>query len=78
MCLIKFELFYYVFEVVQLNEEIKCMWPPPGAKCEANTFDGERCLYGALSDSIRRLLKEYKRITAKAMQRDYYEHFLQT
>lgn len=49
-----------------------------GAKCEANTFDGERCLYGALSDSIRRLLKEYKRITAKTMQRDYYEQFLQT
>ncbi|XP_036389202.1 ankyrin repeat and BTB/POZ domain-containing protein 1 isoform X1 [Megalops cyprinoides] len=49
-----------------------------GAKCEANTFDGERCLYGALSDPIRRLLKEYKRITAKAMQRDYYDHFLQS
>uniref|UniRef100_A0A672PKV1 Ankyrin repeat and BTB domain containing 1 n=1 Tax=Sinocyclocheilus grahami TaxID=75366 RepID=A0A672PKV1_SINGR len=49
-----------------------------GAKCEANTFDGERCLYGALSDPIRRLLKEYKRITAKAMQRDYYDQFLQT
>ncbi|XP_012681951.1 ankyrin repeat and BTB/POZ domain-containing protein 1 isoform X2 [Clupea harengus] len=49
-----------------------------GAKCEVNTFDGERCLYGALSDPIRRLLKEYKRITAKAMQRDYYDQFLQT
>ncbi|RXN19489.1 ankyrin repeat and BTB POZ domain-containing 1 [Labeo rohita] len=49
-----------------------------GAKCEANTFDGERCLYGALSAPIRRLLKEYKRITAKAMQRDYYDQFLQT
>ncbi|KAI1892385.1 hypothetical protein AGOR_G00132820 [Albula goreensis] len=49
-----------------------------GAKCEVNTFDGERCLYGALSDPIRRLLKEYKRITAKAMQRDYYDHFLQS
>ncbi|KAJ8371899.1 hypothetical protein AAFF_G00298910 [Aldrovandia affinis] len=49
-----------------------------GAKCEVNTFDGERCLYGALSDQIRRLLKEYKRITAKAMQRDYYDHFLQS
>ncbi|KAG7252481.1 hypothetical protein CRUP_011207, partial [Coryphaenoides rupestris] len=24
-----------------------------GAKCEANTFDGERCLYGSLNDSIR-------------------------
>ncbi|XP_064309829.1 ankyrin repeat and BTB/POZ domain-containing protein 1 isoform X2 [Phalacrocorax carbo] len=48
-----------------------------GAKCEANTFDGERCLYGALSDAIRRLLKEYKQITAKCMKRDYYDVFLQ-
>ncbi|XP_043934477.1 ankyrin repeat and BTB/POZ domain-containing protein 1 [Protopterus annectens] len=48
-----------------------------GAKCEANTFDGERCLYGALSDPIRRLLKEYKQITSKRMQRDYYDDFLQ-
>ncbi|NP_001096209.1 ankyrin repeat and BTB/POZ domain-containing protein 1 [Xenopus tropicalis] len=48
-----------------------------GAKCEVNTFDGERCLYGALSDTIRRLLKEYKQITAKCMQRDYYDDFLQ-
>lgn len=48
-----------------------------GAKCEANTFDGERCLYGALSDAIRRVLKEYKQITAKCMKRDYYDVFLQ-
>ncbi|KAM6475635.1 ankyrin repeat and BTB/POZ domain-containing protein 1 isoform 6-T6 [Liasis olivaceus] len=48
-----------------------------GAKCEANTFDGERCLYGALSDTIRRVLKEYKQITAKCMKRDYYDAFLQ-
>ncbi|KAK6480602.1 ankyrin repeat and BTB/POZ domain-containing protein 1-like [Huso huso] len=48
-----------------------------GAKCEANTFDRERCLYGALSDTIRRLLKEYKQITAKGKQRDYYDDFLQ-
>ncbi|TRY64937.1 hypothetical protein DNTS_024624 [Danionella cerebrum] len=64
---------------VELN--IRDKWdstPLAGAKCEANTFDGERCLYGALSDPIRRLLKEYKRITAKAMQRDYYDQFLQT
>ncbi|XP_063797251.1 ankyrin repeat and BTB/POZ domain-containing protein 1 isoform X2 [Pseudophryne corroboree] len=48
-----------------------------GARCEVNTFDGERCLYGALSDTIRRVLKEYKQITAKCMQRDYYDDFLQ-
>ncbi|XP_056445652.1 ankyrin repeat and BTB/POZ domain-containing protein 1 [Gadus chalcogrammus] len=47
-----------------------------GAKCEANTFDGERCVYGSLKDSIRRLLKEHKCITAKTMQRDYFDYFL--
>ncbi|CAF5120228.1 unnamed protein product, partial [Rotaria sp. Silwood1] len=29
------------------------------ARCEANTFDGERCRYGALNDTIRTLLKNY-------------------
>ncbi|KAM9093967.1 ankyrin repeat and BTB/POZ domain-containing protein 1 [Sarcophilus harrisii] len=48
-----------------------------GARCEANTFDGERCLYGALSDTIRRELKDYKQITSTRMQRDYYDDFLQ-
>uniref|UniRef100_H3ATG5 Ankyrin repeat and BTB/POZ domain-containing protein 1 n=1 Tax=Latimeria chalumnae TaxID=7897 RepID=H3ATG5_LATCH len=48
-----------------------------GAKCEVNTFDGERCLYGALNDAIRRLLKEYKQITTNCMKRDYYDDFLQ-
>eukprot|EP00002_Diphylleia_rotans_P003900 TRINITY_DN12770_c0_g1_i1.p1 TRINITY_DN12770_c0_g1~~TRINITY_DN12770_c0_g1_i1.p1 ORF type:complete len:596 (-),score=103.06 TRINITY_DN12770_c0_g1_i1:181-1968(-) len=28
-----------------------------GARCEENTFDGERCLYAALTDNIRRVLK---------------------
>uniref|UniRef100_A0AAY4BCE9 BTB domain-containing protein n=1 Tax=Denticeps clupeoides TaxID=299321 RepID=A0AAY4BCE9_9TELE len=62
---------------VELNVRDKWDNVLKSAVCEANTFDGERCLYGALSDAIRRLLKEYKRITAKAMQRDYYDHFLQ-
>ncbi|XP_072454431.1 ankyrin repeat and BTB/POZ domain-containing protein 1 isoform X2 [Notamacropus eugenii] len=48
-----------------------------GARCEANTFDGERCLYGALSDTIRRELRDYKQITSTRMQRDYYDDFLQ-
>lgn len=47
-----------------------------GAKCEANTFDGERCLYGSLNESIRRLLKDYKCVGAHTMQRDDYEYFL--
>lgn len=48
-----------------------------GARCEANTFDGERCLYGALSDPIRRALRDYKQVTASCRRRDYYDDFLQ-
>ncbi|XP_033745465.1 ankyrin repeat and BTB/POZ domain-containing protein 1-like [Pecten maximus] len=47
-----------------------------GARCEANTFDGERCLYGALNDRIRNLLKRYNVISSKQMRRDLYEEFL--
>ncbi|XP_029291024.1 ankyrin repeat and BTB/POZ domain-containing protein 1 [Cottoperca gobio] len=47
-----------------------------GAKCEANTFDGERCMYCCLNDSLRHLLKEYKCITIRAMQRDDFNYFL--
>lgn len=31
-----------------------------GARCEPNTFDGERCFYAALSDDIRRVLHSYQ------------------
>lgn len=48
----------------------------PGAKCEANTFDGERCMYGSLSDSIQRVLKEYKCVGIRAMQRNDFNYFL--
>lgn len=48
----------------------------PGAKCEANTFDGERCVYGSLNDSIRRLLKDYKCVSVIAMQRNDFDYFL--
>lgn len=47
----------------------------PGARCEANTFDGERCLYGAQSDAIRRALREYKQVTS-CRRRDHYYSFL--
>ncbi|CAB1424205.1 unnamed protein product [Pleuronectes platessa] len=47
-----------------------------GAKCEANTFDGERCMYGSLSDSVRRQLKDYKCVSARTMQRDDFNYFL--
>ncbi|KAH9510218.1 Ankyrin repeat and BTB/POZ domain-containing protein 1 [Bulinus truncatus] len=47
-----------------------------GAKCEANTFDGERCLYGALTDEIRNLLKSYNVISSRTIRRDIFEEFL--
>ncbi|CAG0917705.1 unnamed protein product [Notodromas monacha] len=47
-----------------------------GARCEANTFDGERCLYGALNDDIRHLLRNYKVITTSTIRRDVYQEFL--
>lgn len=47
-----------------------------GAKSEANTFDGERCMYGSLNDSIRRLLKEYKCVSVCAMKRGDVDYFL--
>ena len=47
-----------------------------GAKCEANTFDGERCVYGALTDDIRNLLRSYKAISNRLMRRDLFDEFL--
>ncbi|XP_056001125.1 ankyrin repeat and BTB/POZ domain-containing protein 1-like [Ostrea edulis] len=47
-----------------------------GARCEANTFDGERCLYGALNNEIRNLLKSFNMVSSKTLRRDLYEEFL--
>ena len=47
-----------------------------GARCEANTFDGERCLYGAQSDTIRRALRDYRQVAASFRRRDLYYSFL--
>ncbi|XP_037087764.1 ankyrin repeat and BTB/POZ domain-containing protein 1-like [Pollicipes pollicipes] len=47
-----------------------------GARCEANTFDGERCLYGALTDDIRRLLLRRHAVTRQTIRRDMYQEFL--
>jgi ankyrin repeat/BTB/POZ domain-containing protein 1 len=47
-----------------------------GVRCEANTFDGERCLYGALTDKIKRLLLSYNMVSSKVIRRDLYEEFL--
>ena len=45
-----------------------------GARCEANSFDGERCLYGALTDQIRSLLRNLK---VRVTKLDQYELFLE-
>ena len=47
-----------------------------GARCEANTFDGERCLYAALTPDIKQILKEANLINSKTMRRDSFEEFL--
>lgn len=47
-----------------------------GARCEANTFDGERCVYGALDDVIRQILLNYKVVTSHTMRRNLYDEFL--
>lgn len=59
----------------KLSSFLPLIWRA-GAKCEANTFDGERCLYGSLNDSIRRLLKEYKCVGVRAMKRHDFNYFL--
>ncbi|UJR30013.1 hypothetical protein I4U23_017558 [Adineta vaga] len=47
-----------------------------GARCQANTFDGERCRYGALTDAIRTLLKNYNVLTTRTVKRNTYDEFL--
>jgi len=47
-----------------------------GARCQANTFDGERCRYGALTDTIRTLLKNYNVLTTRVVKRNTYDEFL--
>ncbi|XP_037539989.1 ankyrin repeat and BTB/POZ domain-containing protein 1 [Nematolebias whitei] len=58
------------------HEELVQYLLASGAKCEANTFDGERCVYGSLNDSIRRLLKDYKCVSVVAMQKNDFDYFL--
>jgi ankyrin repeat/BTB/POZ domain-containing protein 1 len=47
-----------------------------GAICDASTFDGERCVYGALTNEIRKLLLEHKMLTPATMRREAYTEFL--
>ena len=45
-----------------------------GARCDANTFDGERCQYGALTDQIRNVLRLFK---VNSIKLDQYDFFLE-
>lgn len=58
------------------HEEVVKYLLDNGVRCEANTFDGERCLYGALTDKIKKLLLSYNMVSSKVMRRDLYEEFL--
>ena len=47
-----------------------------GARCDASTFDGERCIYGALTDAIRKTLVNFSVITARVKRREPFHEFL--
>ncbi|KXJ20187.1 Ankyrin repeat and BTB/POZ domain-containing protein 1 [Exaiptasia diaphana] len=47
-----------------------------GATCEPSSFDGERCVYAALTDRIKAMLKGFKAITPECMRRDTYRECL--
>ena len=47
-----------------------------GAVCDSNTFEGERCVYGALTDAIRKLLLDHKMLTTTTKRREAYTEFL--
>eukprot|EP00667_Euglena_gracilis_P007233 EG_transcript_7301 len=36
-----------------------------GARCQESTFDGERCVYAALNDRIRHVLRQFKTVRAR-------------
>ena len=45
-----------LFRFLNVNHEttiLKLCFVLSGAMCDANTFDGERCVYGALTNQIR-------------------------
>merc|ERR1719195_134313 len=47
-----------------------------GARCDANTFDGERCVYGALTDQIRKMLLNFSVISSRVKRREPFHEFL--
>ncbi|RIA83486.1 hypothetical protein C1645_699428 [Glomus cerebriforme] len=48
-----------------------------GARCERKTFEGERCIYGALTPKIRNLLSKYKYSKAVDEIQPYRQFFSQ-
>ncbi|KAF0348300.1 Substrate adaptor for cullin 3 ubiquitin ligase BTB3 [Gigaspora margarita] len=44
-----------------------------GARCERDTFEGERCLYGALTSEIKQLLLDYKFSKAVDESQPYFK-----
>jgi ankyrin repeat/BTB/POZ domain-containing protein 1 len=46
-----------------------------GARCEEGSRDGERCVYGALTDDIREYLLKSQVITPESKTRDEYQSF---
>ena len=47
-----------------------------GARCEASTFDGERCIYGALTNQIKKMLVNYSVISSRVKRREPFQEFL--
>lgn len=47
-----------------------------GARCDASTFDGERCIYGALTDQIKKMLVNFNVITSRVKRREPFHEFL--
>jgi len=47
-----------------------------GARCQEGTFDGERCLYAAHTQDIRKLLREFKQVATTHDRHDPYSTFL--
>ena len=47
-----------------------------GARCDASTFDGERCIYGALTDQIKKMLINFSVITSRVKRREPFQEFL--
>ena len=59
------------------HEEVCKLLLESGAKCDKLTYDGERCLYAALNDRVRRVLLESGFRLAAARAHDPFLEFLE-